>query len=541
MPYVKPSGQIHIFNCPLTPDYAHTFWFETSQSQANHMYSAYGGKYLTEQLYTRTTVGMMRVSVPIAEMLEYNYLQWRDTEHGNKWYYAFITSYEYLAEGTTEIRFELDLIQTYMFDWELKTCFIARQHAETDEIGDNIQPEPVETGEMLPEAPKILFDGDTILAVSVGAQPENSTYNEYDARVYDNVPTGSTIRLYNLYDSVGIRNFLREVPDDQWKNKLVQSINGLYAIPRAIIPLSSIPSGGINLDSGTGADTDKISIAKPDGTESFGGYQPKNKKLYTYPYYYVEVSANNGHTMPLRYEFWQSETCDFIFYGTLLRPVSVICRPVNYGAYSTVEALQDIESVVEGIELSQFPLGQWNTGGYAEWVAQNSIPQIVNTFSGVIGNAVSGNFAGAVGTVVNTMMQDYRASYEASTTRGNAYGGGANAAHNVQNIYASRMRCHSQRARSIDNFFTMFGYAQNKIGVPNIHARTSYTYVRTHNMCMAGNIPADAKRRIVQAFNDGVTFWATPQDIMNYSADNAPLGNTAREVDEFNEYDTREA
>lgn len=60
-------------------------------------------------------------------------------------------------------------------------------------------------------------------------------------------------------------------------------------------------------------------------------------------------------------------------------------------------------------------------------------------------------------------------------------------------------------------------------------------------MCMAGNIPADAKRRIVQAFNDGVTFWATPQDIMNYSADNAPLGNTAREVDEFNEYDTREA
>ena len=441
MAYVQPSGEVHIFECALTPDYSHTFWFETAQGQANYFYSFYQGVRLSKQSYTRITGKTMRVDVPIGDMQQYNYMVWRDTAHGGKWYYAFITNYEYVAEKTTQIWFELDVIQTYMFDWELKECFIARQHAETDEIGENTQPEPIQPGEMVPGPPIRLQSIDNFyIMIVVGAQNETSAYSEYDARVYDGVPTGSTIRVYQASDTVGVRRFLTPSSDTA-KNALINSIRGLYLVPAFLLSNISVPLGGTNLPNGFRSASVEASLQKPNGTESIGGYVPKNKKMYTYPFYYMDITANGGVSMPLRFEFFPDAICRFNLYGTIMRPVQVVCRPIGYGSIGQ-------ESVIEGLSVNTFPQGEWNTGGYAEWQAQNSIPQFANVVEGVIGSAITKKPRGAISAVVDAVMDDYRASYNQPSVRGTLTSGGANIVHGVQNFYAVIMHKRWERART---------------------------------------------------------------------------------------------
>ena len=56
-----------------------------------------------------------------------NYLRFNN---GSKWWYAFITSKDYLNEDATRIHFEIDVMQTFMFDYALKESFISRQHED---------------------------------------------------------------------------------------------------------------------------------------------------------------------------------------------------------------------------------------------------------------------------------------------------------------------------------------------------------------------------------------------------------------------------
>lgn len=61
------------------------------------------------------------------ELLGVNYLRFNN---GNKWWYAFIVSKEYINESVTSIQFEIDVIQTFMFDYEIKESFISREHQD---------------------------------------------------------------------------------------------------------------------------------------------------------------------------------------------------------------------------------------------------------------------------------------------------------------------------------------------------------------------------------------------------------------------------
>ena len=46
--------------------------------------------------------------------------------------YNFITSIEYLNEGTTAIHFTRDVFQTWMFDYDKTACYVEREHVADD-------------------------------------------------------------------------------------------------------------------------------------------------------------------------------------------------------------------------------------------------------------------------------------------------------------------------------------------------------------------------------------------------------------------------
>mgnify|MGYP000239704523 FL=1 len=77
-------------------------------------------------------------------------------------------------------------------------------------------------------------------------------------------------------------------------------------------------------------------------------------------------------------------------------------------------------------------------------------------------------------------------------------------------------------AKLIDDFFTMFGYAQNALMTPNLHARPHWTFIKTVSCVLTGSLPSDDAREIVSIFNNGITWWLNGDEIGNYSLDNRP-------------------
>ena len=93
-------------------------------------------------------------------------------------------------------------------------------------------------------------------------------------------------------------------------------------------------------------------------------------------------------------------------------------------------------------------------------------------------------------------------------------------------------------AKMIDEYFSMFGYATNRVGKPNITSRPYWNYVKTSNCHITGKVDssggqitytrgmdAETKEKICSIYDEGITFWHYRQDmdVGNYSKDNRPV------------------
>ena len=150
---IEPSTNIRLLkNVPLDNTYRHTFYFmanaegKTSQINTFMSYTKYN---LTNQMYQRVNKGVARVALKAEDIYDCNYMMFQNTNFGNKWFFAFITSVEYVNNTVSEIAFEIDVMQTWYFDYELKECFVEREHSVTDEVGDSLTDEPVELGSIV--------------------------------------------------------------------------------------------------------------------------------------------------------------------------------------------------------------------------------------------------------------------------------------------------------------------------------------------------------------------------------------------------------
>ena len=88
-------------------------------------------------------------------------------------------------------------------------------------------------------------------------------------------------------------------------------------------------------------------------------------------------------------------------------------------------------------------------------------------------------------------------------------------------IYQKQIR--AEFAKIIDNYFSMYGYAQHKVTIPNIHARTRYTYVQTKGCNVVGNAPVLAITAINRIFDNGITWWADYSGVGNYTYPNPTI------------------
>ena len=134
---------------PLNNTYTDTMWFENASSQWTHFKTRVDtedGMVFPVNTYQRVNKNSCRLQVSADDIYNYNYMMFQNTNYGNKWFYAFITSVDYINNAVAQINYEIDVMQTWAFDYKLGQCLVEREHSATDVAGDNIEPEPFDVG-----------------------------------------------------------------------------------------------------------------------------------------------------------------------------------------------------------------------------------------------------------------------------------------------------------------------------------------------------------------------------------------------------------
>ena len=97
--------------------------------------------------------------------------------NGYKDMYCFITSKEYISSEVTQINFEVDVLNTYLFDFEIKKSFVERKNCTIDEITDF--DEGLDIGEHIIETEHHIFDKDsTYFAMFNGIKEQSLVFND---------------------------------------------------------------------------------------------------------------------------------------------------------------------------------------------------------------------------------------------------------------------------------------------------------------------------------------------------------------------------
>ena len=138
-------SKIYLLNVPIESDYKDTLYFSNKDAQYNYFYSRLYKAY-PDCSYQRKDQ-IIRIEAHIDSLYKNcNYVMYQNTAYSNKWFYAFITDMEYINDGRTNIKIQTDVLQTWMFDYTIKSSFIEREHPISDEIGEHTIPEDLNIG-----------------------------------------------------------------------------------------------------------------------------------------------------------------------------------------------------------------------------------------------------------------------------------------------------------------------------------------------------------------------------------------------------------
>ena len=540
MPVFTPDGTVRLLSVPFDSELRNTLWFPDRTTQTNYWLGRQTQITYYDVNYVKKDNALV-VPTPIDQTWQFNYCMYQNSNFTDKWFYAFIVVREWASNNSTRLYLRTDPLQTWMFDWVLKTSFVSRQHSTTDVAGDNIVPEPVGGSIQLQQ-----------MAGTILAKPD------WYAIYATTTPTGGTtvggINLGGIYSGCG-NVFMDSVLPSNYLNQYVE--NGTASAVARIQQLC-----GFGNESGPQFVTQYTFNKYPTNLD---GYTPKNNKLLSGAFCRGFL-AGFGHKVEFTPDFCGGSQC-------YIRILQDFTSGALY-AYVSNEGLAsgDYENMGVGFQFC-IPESTWAYNQYKNDYNLHSVSnsmfkqrstqqQFVNSLNAGIGAV--GNIAGAAGTIVDMvkpvnalsptglsdsianltgnaqglvnnvsmLMQNFGGYDEISQQLAaisesyNAPATGAVAQSNAflaaeKNVISYGWEVPDARfAKQYDDFLTVYGYAQNQYMVPNLHARQSWTYIKVAELMADCNCPDDDEVMIKAAFNRGIFFWSYTANYGDFSQNN---------------------
>ena len=575
MPYIPPNSDVVLCRgVPIESDYRHTLYFDSIAAQNNYFFSK-AFKQFHNVSYQRERRNVITLEIPATQVYACNYLMFKNTSYGEKWFFAFVNCVEYVNDNVTDIYYELDVMQTWMFEYTLSQCMVEREHSVTDKIFENTKPENIGYGELMCGVSQNLLSSHGLLgkyACVITSKPYSS----------GDVP----IKLYSqfcpVYGYIGraedMNVIVQEFVRTGWQDAVLSVTVGNklmaqgadetnFDMPKQV-PKEDFKFVCYGVTSGIHEGEEQFKDQLPNG------YKKKKKKLFSYPYNQLWISNNQGTVNEYRYEDFKLDKDGFFHMEVAASGISspeCVLYPLDYRG---VAKYYDHALVLTG-----YPTVPWIGDTYKAYMAMNrnqienavftqGANGLMNTISAFLGGAMTVNNAAdmlqaakadasnagktvskttktglrqqamggifsAIGTA-GTSVVDYMTTVwqveaklkDVSNIPPNV--GGLSGAGSVTNAlsrfdYSTYYMCvKPEYAEIVDKFFDMFGYNTCTVKVPNTHSRPHWNYVKTVGCEIQGLLPQEAANIIKAVYDHGVTFWKNGDEVGNYTLDNSP-------------------
>lgn len=569
---ILPDSTIILCKIPnsITIDYTDTITFKDEASRFEY-FSSKAVKRVEKYSIVRKEESILRIEGDYSQYMECNYMIFKNSNFYNKNFYAFITSVNYITPNTTEIRFFIDVMQTWFFtDCTLMNCVIEREHVEHDEPYnvENTMPEGIELGEYITfesiDFKNLLGSKYVMLELSEQMPAEITSTAEWTEALSNGyikeLPPGVYNGLYKanhsyafLYIEATLKTVIPAAMDYFARAGKLEMVECLYITYENFFNTSEEM-----VDIST-------EIEKPS---IINEYTPRNKKLLMYPYNYLELEAS-GQKQQIKYELIPSEKIKINISGYMEPGTPIYMSIPNYEnfdlsygigvatpglpllQYTKREVLNNYQTsqnsrtlglaydlISGGINAISGTLGASSSLSYNNFTPQNpsinltrGMPAVggmnqASTLGGLAGVGLAGGKA-AIGWVmnVNRTYDLYKAAAQDVLNRpsNTSY---LNAlpsllyTHNRPCPIVKRMTLWYPYLKKIDDYFDRFGYKSLAFKIPNINSRKSWNYLKLIEVDIDGSINQEYIEQIKNILQNGITFWHTT-DVGNYDLDNS--------------------
>lgn len=567
-------------NVNLSPRTGDTFYFASRSAQTTY----FGTKLYTTIStcsYQRENRNYIKVNLPISSVYNVDYIAFINQSYENKRFYAFVNEVNYISDTVSEIGYSIDYIQTWLLDCTFTPCFVERQHSTSDAIGDNTIAESLETGDYIIRSTDDNVDSVSMVIFQatfdiLGWANSNFSTKPITTTIIKNgiVSALSEVGFYLNFggqtasDLSALGVILEKIFTGAGGVTMDDIVN-IYVYPKIGLSLYNdtvIPGTDSNLplalqsgyvisnfqtSSGFGNLINLPTIpVNGTGDKVIGNYVPKNNKIFTYPYTCLHVTNNNGSAIDLQYErFALPNSPTGYIYGTSTAEAKIRFVPNNYFGGGASEPCFEY-----GLDSAPYPTVAQVGDSYNIWLAQNrnvvlneynfrkvnaqkQIGQMAmgGMYQGLSGSGSASQAGGGVALNMisggYTMLNDLALEVDRINAQLKDREIAPNTATGVQSVglafqngkknfsfYVKTLD--DQHAICIDNYWTMYGYPVRKVQTPNFHARSGFTYIKTVGAIAKGNVPENAKNIIQAALDSGLRFWASHNDIGDYSIAN---------------------
>ena len=528
---ISPSTQVILAEgVAFSPDYTHVRLFSGKSAVLSYVQSK-AVKTITQSTPVRWGSFQYRANDNQTDIKRCNYMAFKNP--GDEWTYAFITGINWISENSATISYALDVFQNNYYDCKWKACYVEREHCSSseDSVDFNLVPENIETGDMTLNHVDTTSLGDMVYVMLVSSDTDGN-------------PPPSSGAYGGLYTGLGVifgtESLFNQAVQEYQQAGMADAIVAIYSVPNTI-PLNP---GGTE------------TTASSNMPSTIDGYTPKNKKLLQYPYNYCLVTSYQGDQMILKYEL--SDNADHSitvgWNGTAIPMPVVRVYAKNYNGVP--------QNNVVAYEINGFPQGAWINDGFQAYMVQNqpiwhaAVERLNYTNKkavesgqrnlgsqviGALGNAMSQNYLGtAQGAAgIYTSVMDLESSIDVSqfnlvseinaqilahdlippTMKGTTSSPIINTVMNLNVVSRQNYCVKAQMAKVIDDFWSVYGYPEHRIKIPNTNNRSAWNYVKTVGCALSGAVMPGELQALRNIFDRGVTLWHT-DDIGNYSLSN---------------------
>lgn len=551
MPDYVPNTVVKVLrNVPLDSTYTDTRWFESEGEQVAFFTGK--AKYtFTDMTYQRVNNSVAQPRGPLTcrvpriadDLYDCNYIMFQNTNYGSKWFYAFIRQVNYISPSNTEIVYEIDYLQSFMFEFQIKPCFVEREHASKSEDNPftNLVPEPVEipiwcedvvNHERVDTATLGIANSPKIVVTAVPSSVTESIFLGFDGAVYSGVYSGAVYKVYDVKEYGEVTSLLKKLAAVDGQNAVVS----VYMSPCE--PKKGWGTEDITVQT-------KINLKDESFNTVKGAYKIRNKKLLNGQFTYIKATSDTGEEISWLPELFGTDTLTAICRVGYLPTFSMFFTPQYMGYRSAGTGANEY-----GLSFEQGVNCVWNSYGFLGDFIKNAAKVAVEvgaayaTGGGSVAASAGGSAASAGtglstsvrGATIDEMIPSAQAASrpdiggelssvldmftsKGATVKGSTAGDAMAFAMGLHGFELRRMCPDYYTLQRLDTFFDMFGYAVNTVKQPNLNTRASWNYVKLKNPCIFGSVPVQGMDAIKAAFARGIRLWHIDA-VGDYSAQN---------------------